>query len=179
MDPLALIHLYYPPGEPLTQVLVDHGRRVAERAVAAAAQVAHLKPDLMFIEQAALLHDIGIFQTAAPSIGCHGREPYMCHGIIGRRLLEEHKLPAHALVCERHVGTGLTPADIAAQKLPLPLRDMRPVSIEEILICYADKFFSKKNGGQEHTLDEVMAELARHGRDKADLFLEWHLRFRS
>ena len=177
MDPLAIIHHYYPPGERLTQVVIAHGRQVADRALAAAARVAHLTPDLAFVEQAALLHDIGIFQTAAPSIGCHGRVPYVCHGVIGRRLLEDHNLPTHALVCERHVGTGITVADIAAQKLPLPLRDMRPVSIEEILICYADKFFSKKNGGQELRLDDVIADLARHGRDKVDRFLEWHQQF--
>lgn len=177
MDPTAIIHEYYRPGDTLTRVLLDHGRKVADRALAAAARLAHLQPDLEFIAQAALLHDIGIFQTAAPSIECHGSLPYVCHGIIGRRLLEEHGLPAHALVCERHVGTGITQDDIISQKLPLPLRDMQPVSIEEILICYADKFFSKKTGGQEHTLEAVLTGLARHGKDKAERFLGWHRQF--
>ena len=83
-----------------------------------------------------------------------------------------------ALVCERHVGVGLTASDIRSQRLPLPLRDMVPVSIEEILICYADKFFSKSGQGRELPLKAIVDELNRFGQDKARLFLAWHERFK-
>ena len=59
-----------------------------------------------------MLHDIGIFLTHAPQIGCHGDKPYICHGYLGRELLEKEGFPRHAIVCETHVGVGLTIADI-------------------------------------------------------------------
>ena len=81
---------------------------------------------------------------AAPELHCDGTEPYLCHGILGRRLLEEEGLPLHALVCERHTGAGITPEEVREGGLPLPERDYLPVSLEEKIICVADKFYSKK-----------------------------------
>jgi uncharacterized protein len=133
-----------------------------------------LQPDLRFIEEAAMLHDIGIFETQAPRIHCHGTKPYVCHGVIGRDLLEQKGLARHGLVCERHVGVGMTVADIREQQLPLPLRDMRPVSLEETIICYADKFFSKFNGRHELPIKAIVDELTPFGQDKVSCFLNWH-----
>ena len=90
-----------------------------------------------------MLHDIGIAQCDAPSIYCKGTEPYIRHGVIGRQILEEAGLPRHALVCERHTGSGITAEEIRERYMPLPCRDMLPISIEEKAICYADKFYSK------------------------------------
>lgn len=177
VDTEAIIFEYYRRGSRLADTLLDHSRRVRDKAMAVAANVADLRPDLEFIAAAALLHDIGIIETAAPSIHCHGSQPYVCHGIIGRRMLESHQLGRLALVCERHIGIGITQGDIRLQQLPLPMRDMVPVSLEETIVCYADKFFSKTDGGCERTVDQVVAELARHGTDKADAFLTWHNRF--
>ncbi len=59
-----------------------------------------------------MLHDIGIFLTNAPHIGCYGDKPYICHGYLGREILDKEGLPGHAMVCERHVGAGLTVTDI-------------------------------------------------------------------
>jgi len=38
---------------------------------------------------------------------------------------------------------GLTVEDIDNKGFPLPRRDMRPLSLEERIICFADKFYSK------------------------------------
>jgi uncharacterized protein len=52
---------------------------------------------------------------------------------------------------------------------------MVPLSLEEIIVCYADKFFSKKDGGgQAHSLEAVLADLIRFGQDKVDRFMNWH-----
>jgi uncharacterized protein len=176
LDVEALIYMYYRPGAAVTERLLDHSRRVRDKALVVAE---HLTEDLdtVFIAEAALLHDIGIWRTAAPGIHCHGALPYVCHGIVGRRMLEEHDLVRHALVCERHVGTGITAEDVKRQKLPLPTRDMQAQSLEEQVICYADKFFTKSNAGKELLLDDVLAGLARYGPDKAQKFLAWHQRF--
>ena len=38
------------------------------------------------------------------------------------KMLDSEGLPQHALVCERHIGVGLTMEDIRLQKLPLPFK---------------------------------------------------------
>jgi uncharacterized protein len=173
-DPLALLAAHYPRGSRAFELLCRHGEQVAAKALEAAARVAHLRPDTRFIYEAALLHDIGIRGTRAPELGCFGPHPYICHGVLGRALLEQAGLPRHALVCERHVGLGLSAAEIAAQQLPLPHRDMRPVSIEEQIVCYADKFYSKKGGrAQARSLPQVVAALQRHGEDLEARFQRW------
>jgi len=177
MNPADIIYRFYTPDSPLVRTLIRHSQQVRDKALEAAARVVHLQPNLPFIAEAAMLHDIGIYQTASARLGCRGSRPYICHGIIGRQLLEQCGLHAHGLVCERHVGVGLTSKEIKEQGLPLPHRDMVPVSIEEVIICYADKFYSKTNGGREHPLEQVLAELNRFGPDKADRFIKWHQMF--
>ncbi len=53
--------------------------------------------DRLFIEEAALLHDIGVCQVHAPGLGLHGRHPYIMHGVLGREILEREGYPLHAL----------------------------------------------------------------------------------
>ena len=178
LDPVEICLRFYAADSLAWSVLHDHCQRVRDKALAAAAQ-AGPGVDRVFVAEAALLHDIGIIRTHAPVIGCHGSLPYICHGYLGREMLEACDLPRHALVCERHTGTGLSVADIRKQALPLPLRDMRPQSLEEILVCYADNFFSKdpEAAGVERSVDEVLRKLRRHGEDKVRTFLGWHTRF--
>jgi uncharacterized protein len=174
MDTLELIRKYYDPGSKAYEVLVHHSRLVAGKAVEIARAVAHLSPDVTFTEEAAMLHDIGIFYADAPKLGCFGRNDYLCHGYLGRELLEREGLPRHALVCERHVGMGITLQEIKDNRLPLPLRDMMPLSIEEKIICFADKFFSKGAHEllHEKTIEEVREMIARYGREKLAIFDE-------
>ena len=120
-----------------------------------------------------MLHDIGIYLTNAPSIFCHGKKPYICHGYLGADILRNEGLPKHALVCERHTGTGLSVEDIERQKLPLPLRDMIPISIEEQIICFADCFFSKSGDMTEKSVDKVRAQLSKFGTKTKDQFDYW------
>jgi uncharacterized protein len=147
-------------------ILIAHSKAVARKALEVARQVPHLEPDLRFTEEAALLHDIGMIRTHAPGLGCHGDLPYICHGVEGRLILEAEGLPAHALVCERHVGAGLTVSDIRKNKFPIPRRDMRPLSVEEKIVCFADKFFSKLGVIKEKPLREVRITISRYGEDK-------------
>jgi uncharacterized protein len=123
------------------------------------------KVDLRFIEEAAMLHDIGIFRCHSPEIMCHGSEPYIRHGIIGKRILEEEGYERHALVCERHTGVGLTRKDIAEQNLPLPDRDFMPITIEEKIICLADKFYSKnpKKLFRQKPISKIKKNLKKRG----------------
>ena len=175
MNPYDLIDKHYAGNPSARRLLKIHGRLVADKALRIAERMDRLNPDLAFIEEAALLHDIGIILTSAPSLSCFGEHPYVCHGVLGRALLESEGLIQHALVCERHVGVGITPDDIRRQGLPLPKRDMLPLSIEEQIISYADKFYSKNgiSAETEKTIADIIESLAPYGEDKVQRFNQW------
>ena len=173
MNPLAIIETYYVPNSALYELLVSHSRAVTDKALFLANQHPELTIDCQFVEEAAMLHDIGIFLTNAPALGCYGTHRYIEHGYLGADLLRQHGLDKHALVCERHTGTGLSLADIEKQQLPLPHRDMRPVSMEEQLICFADKFFSKSRLNTELSIEQIRDNLAQFGPDNLRVFDHW------
>ena len=175
MNAIELLEEYYDTRSKAFEILVAHGQQVANKALAAAERVPKLKPDLDFIKTAAMLHDIGILRTNSPVFGCYGEHPYICHGILGSNLLRKEGHPAMALVCERHVGVGISIDDIQRHRLPLPKRDLIPVSIEEQIICYADKFFSKNGNGQraEKPISDIIDTLSRYGPDKVQRFESW------
>jgi uncharacterized protein len=173
MNPVAIIDRHYAPYPVARKILIDHAMAVAQMALEVARRVSRMNPDMKFIEEAAILHDIGMFLTDMPQLGCQGSEPYISHGVLGRKLLVEEGLVRHALVCERHVGVGLSAADIRVNDFPIPERDMIPLSIEEQIICFADKFYSKVPGAGEKPLNEVRAQIARYGKEKLKVFDGW------
>ena len=153
---------YYNPDSDLFRLLWLHSSQVAELSVAIARRLDE-PVDVDFVAAAAILHDVGIFRCHAPSILCTGSEPYIRHGVIGAELMRAEGLDSFARVCERHTGAGLTAAEIAAQGLPLPLVDLVPESVEEQIVCYADKFFSKSRITEYTTLDRARASLSKFG----------------
>jgi uncharacterized protein len=174
MNAVILLEKYFPNPAALA-IILEHSRLVAAKALRVADALEYGDLDRRFLEEAALLHDIGVCRTAAPGIGCHGNEPYICHGIIGRAILEAEGMPRHALVCERHIGVGLTVDDIRTQNLPLPQREMSPQSLEERIISFADLFYSKKRGAlsDEKTSDVVRRNLGRFSAAKVVIFDGW------
>lgn len=161
-----IIARFYDSGGPLHEVLTVHSNQVAQLAAAICDRlIAQGVPvDSQFVHEAAMLHDIGIVRVDAPGIHCHGTEPYIRHGILGREMLDQLGLYRHALVCERHTGSGLTVAEIESQQLPLPHRDLTPHSLEEKIVCYADKFFSKTHLGEPpRDMERVRRSMARFG----------------
>lgn len=173
MNALALIDKYYPEENELKHILLTHSRSVADKALALACLHPELKLDLQFIEEAALLHDIGIFLTDADGIHCYGSHPYICHGYLGADLVRKEGYPRHALVCERHTGAGLSLKAIEERNLPIPHREMVPVSLEEQLICFADKFYSKTKLDKEKSLEKARKSIERHGEEGLERFDNW------
>ena len=176
IDCLSIIQRYYTPGNDDYRVLVLHSRQVADLAVKLGQRLIDrgVPVDIEFVEEAAMLHDIGMCRTDAPGIHCHGTEPYIRHGILGRQMLDSIGLYRHGRVCERHTGAGITAAEIISQHLPIdPPRDLLPESIEEKLVCYADKFFSKSRIDEPpKTMDRVRKSLAKFGDDSVVRFDE-------
>lgn len=173
MDYQAIINKYYPEDNELRRILLVHSRAVADKALAIADRHPELSLDRQFIEEAAMLHDIGIVRCNAPGIQCFGTEPYICHGRIGAEMLRAEGFPRHARVCERHTGAGITRSQIIEQKLPLPQQDFLPETMEEKVICYADKFFSKSHLDEEKTIEQAIASLSKFGEEGVTRFREW------
>lgn len=157
-----IIDKYYPAGSPLRDIYMRHCRSVADLALEIAAR-RRLPLDPAEIEEAAMLHDIGIFLTDAPGIECRGTEPYILHGLLGGELLRREGMPERdARVAERHTGAGITADDIIAQGLPLPVDgDYMPVTLLERLVCYADKFYSKSGSMERKSMEKVERSMAR------------------
>ena len=143
IDYISIIEKYYTKDTPLYNLLIAHSKSVADMAIEIVASHPELGADASFVYEAAMLHDIGIFLTKAPKIFCTGENPYILHSLLGAEILRNEGLERHALVCERHTGAGISVEEIINQKLPLPHKDLIPLTIEEKIVAYADKFFSK------------------------------------
>lgn len=178
-----IIDHYYVPSK-LRDILMMHSRKVADKAMKACN-----KPEMApFIEAAAMLHDIGIIQCDAAGIECYGTEPYICHGRIGAQMLREdaylfglskEEIEPYARVCERHTGAGLTKQQIISQSLPLPHEDFLPETLEEQIICYADKFFSKTHPEIEKSYEQALKSIEKFGEEGAERFKKWHEEFNT
>jgi len=174
LDPYKIIEKYYPKDTDIYFILKIHSEQVRDKALEIAEKHPELKLDKQFLSEASLLHDIGIFRCNAPRVHCKGTHQYIEHGYLGAELLRAEGLPQHALVCERHTGTGLTKLEIEKNNLPLPHNDFLPLTLEEQVICYADKFFSKSKLKEPHTVEQIRKGLARYGESHVATFDAWH-----
>ena len=163
MDYLSIIYRYYPEDDELRRLLLKHSRQVADRCMEIVRKHGELPVDVQFLEEAAMLHDIGIVCCNAPSIHCHGTEPYLRHGPIGADILRAEGFPRHARVAERHTGTGLP--------------GYEPETLEEQIVCYADKFYSKSRPDRVLTVAETAESLEKFGHEGVLKFLSWAERF--
>ena len=118
-------------------------------------------------------HSRSVADKALALARLHPEADYICHGYLGADLMRKEGYPRHALVCERHTGTGLSLAMIEERNLPVPHRDMRPVSLEEQLICFADKFFSKTKLTKEKPADKIKQSLSKYGNETVEQFEHW------
>ena len=173
MDPFSILKCHFGVNTELLETVYSHSRHVMLKALSLCEKHPELCLNKMFLEEAALLHDIGVYQTNAPEIHCFGPHPYICHGYLGRLIMEKEGFPEHALVCERHTGTGIYLMEILAKNLPLPHRDLVPVSLEEQMICFADKFYSKSQLNREFSVDDIRQKLTKYGMEGVERFDRW------
>lgn len=177
MNPISLIDKYYPEDNQLKHILLLHSKAVADKALRIADTHPQLELDRSFLYEAAMLHDIGIYLTDASGIFCFGDKPYICHGYLGADLIRQCGYPRHALVCERHTGAGISLRQIEEQQLPLPHREMLPLSLEEQVICFADKFYSKTRLDEEKSVEKALKSISKHGNEGVERFKHWCVLF--
>ena len=151
MNPIEIIDKFYPQDTEQRHILLIHSLSVAQKALKIVDAHPNLPINRSFVREAALLHDIGIFMTDAPTIQCFGEHPYIAHGYLGADLLRKEGFERHALVCERHTGAGL----------------------EEQIICFADKFFSKTHLDEEKTVEKARKSIAKYGEEGLNRFDGW------
>lgn len=109
--------------------VVEHCKRVSAFAVKIAKACKRKQPnvDVKLVEISAFLHDIGRSKTHSVD-----------HALEGGKIARAFNLPnSVVLIIERHVGGGIPKEE--AKKLGWPARDYLPKTIEEKIVCYADK----------------------------------------
>jgi uncharacterized protein len=104
--------------------------------------------DIKLVEAGALLHDLGRGQT-------HGIE----HGVVGGQIARRLGMPMElAYIIERHVGAGLTIDE--ARRNNLPRGNYVPETLEEKIVCYADKLIEGAHEvGVDSTIENFAEEL--------------------
>jgi len=165
---------------PLTKnIYLIHVTLVTQRALRIARGLNLPTETIQFIEEASMLHDIGIVMVDDIDLGCTGTLEYICHGTKGREILESEGLPKHGLVAERHTGVGLAVADIISQNLPLPHRDMLAESLEEKIISWSDLFYSKNPDDlfRERSIESAFETIVKYGENQQKIFREWESMF--
>jgi len=179
IDYLKLIQHYFSTGSPAYRIYLIHVTLVTAKALQIARQLNLDTQTQILIEQAAMLHDIGIVRTDATAIGGRGTQPYIAHGVLGAQILREAGLENHALVAERHVGVGLRRDYIIAANLPLPHQDFIPQTLPEKIITYADCFYSKNPDTLwiPETPEKIIGELQKYRHDDAQTFARWAQEF--
>lgn len=179
LDYFAIINRYLEPGSLAYRIYVIHVTLVTNKALEIGRRLKLDPEQLQFIEEAGMLHDIGVSRVLSPKMGLEGDKPYICHGYLGREILEAEGLVRHGLVADRHTGVGISLEEVRARQLPLPERSYEPVSLEEKIISYADLFFSKRPERLwlEETPEEIEAELGQHGENQVKIFREWQQQF--
>ena len=167
----AVIDRFYAGNAELRSVLLKHSVQVKDKALQIAENCG-MTLDLEIVVRGAMLHDIGIIKCHAPDIYCFGTLPYISHGCAGSAMLRKlgGDFERYARICERHTGSGLTAKEIIAGSLPLAPVDLLPETLEEKLICLADKFFSKSGEMKEKPLPKIRKQMAKFGKDSADRF---------
>ena len=118
--------------------VVAHSEGVARIADAVAKRVAKrgVEVDFRLVHEGALLHDVGRAETHS-----------LAHGLAGGRMLRGLGFDERvARIAETHMVSGLTAAE--AKRSGLPARDFLPETIEEKIVCYADKLSDKGKVGR-------------------------------
>ena len=127
--------------------VIEHCKTVAKIALKIARRLKKkgFNVNLELVEIGALLHDIGRSKTHT-----------VHHAIVGAKIAKQRGLPEPIVkIIERHVGGGITAQE--AEKLGWPVKDYIPETLEEKIVCYADKLVE---GNKEVPVEVTIRKLA-------------------
>ncbi|WP_030145094.1 HD domain-containing protein [Spirillospora albida] len=168
-DEIRALHEAHAPSEEAFDLVHTHCRIVCEIAERIMERT-RFDGDADLVRAGCLLHDIGVYRLAWTD-GRPEETGYVRHGVLGHGLLDEAGFPeVLCRFCSRHVGVGITRADVVEQRLPIPVDDYLPESPEEELVMYADKFHTKAEPPVFLTADSFATRLRRRGEAKVARF---------
>ncbi|MFE1268144.1 HD domain-containing protein [Streptomyces sp. NPDC058757] len=168
-DEIRALHRKHAPSDAAFELVFTHCEIVAALADQLLSRSGR-GADADLVRAGCLLHDIGVYRLY-DSAGRIDGASYVTHGVLGHRLLAEEGLPETLCrFCSCHTGVGLTREDVLAQGLPLPPADYVPVTPEERMVMYADKFHSKSTPPRFVSPDTFEARIGRFGQEKAAVF---------
>jgi len=129
-----------------------HSEKVADKAIEIAGKIKKTQVDMNLVEIGALLHDIGRTKT-------HGFK----HALIGGKIIRQRGFSEKlARICETHILGGLDKED--AKRFRLPIKNYIPTTLEEKIICLADKHMA---GTREVSIQERFNRwFHKYGRSK-------------
>jgi len=137
-----------------------------------------LNVDPEIVRAGCLLHDIGVYPLISTDGTVKQGVPYLTHGIVGQKILNDEGLPeVFQQICAHHTGVGLSREDVINQKLPLPVADYTAQTEEELLIMYCDKFHSKTLPPQFNSFESYREHVSGFGADKGLKFDEMAAKF--
>ena len=168
-DEIEALHARLAPHRAAFDLVWTHCRIVAEIAEQVVSRVRG-PVDERLVRAGSLLHDVGVHLLYRAD-GTLDHDRYLQHGVLGHDLLRDLGLPeALCRFCSCHTGVGITRRDVVEQRLPIPVGDYVPTSLEERVVLYADAFHSKTSPPQFVGAATYAARLARFGSDKVALF---------
>ncbi|MFF6883191.1 HD domain-containing protein [Streptomyces sp. NPDC012421] len=168
-DDIRALHRKHAPSDAAFALVFTHCEIVAAIADQLLARSGR-GADADLVRAGCLLHDIGVYRLYDAD-GRFGDAPYVTHGVLGHQLLAEEGLPeALCRFCSCHTGVGLTREDVLAQGLPIPPADYLPVTAEERMVMYADKFHSKSTPPRFVSPDSFEERIGRFGQEKVTVF---------
>ena len=134
--------------------VIRHCVAVADLAVETGKQLEEkgLAIDIDLIEAGALLHDLG-----------RSKNHTVDHAIIGAQMAQTLGLPQSIIrIIKRHVGAGISANEAA--KLSWPKDIYMPQTIEEKVVCYADKLIDH---GKRNPIETEIAKLQKENKKEA------------
>lgn len=115
------------------QIIIEHCQTVTKASKALAREFVRMghEVDVKVVVAAAMLHDIGRSKTHT-----------VRHGVEGSEIVEKEGADKKAVeTVRKHVGAGIGPEESA--RLGLPDFDYIPRTLEERIVCFADKMVER------------------------------------
>ncbi len=134
--------------------VISHCVAVADLAVETAKQLEEkgLTIDVDLVEVGALLHDLG-----------RSKNHTVDHAIIGAQMAQTLGLPESVIrIMKRHVGAGISAGEAA--KIGWPKDTYMPQTLEEKVVCYADKLIDH---GKRKPIETEITKLQKENKREA------------
>ncbi len=138
------VHKRYAQNDFIYNLVFGHCEIVSEIAIWCVDDK-NLEVNESLLEAGCLLHDVGTYALFDEK-GLDGNEHnYKQHAIFGAALVTEEGFDSRiADMIRTHVLMGLSKDEITKSGFGMPQKDYFPTTLEARLLCYADRFHSKK-----------------------------------